>query len=289
MTSASYAITDITSNISISFNEEKIVADNGQLVGSNIFIDYYTKDPSNYTYTYFIWYLEDENPLPTITTTLEQTKVRMNYDGVLYAEIRDNSDNSIVASASHTVQDNLSVPAINFYERPNWKYEQYNCELWGGDTYCGKQCVDKVELFIDYGFLDNDKYIYQYSFDGEDWTSVSLYCNDWYNDIESCARFKLNLSENKLVIARVLSSNDMHVVSMATHYVARIGVCSNDNANSNIYNDPTTTLSDFSSFFNSFKDLFVYFFTKLNPAIRNVIIAIFTLLVMAGIIKIIRR
>ena len=281
ISSGSYAISDIDTNISITFEEEKIFAEDGVRTGSWVYINYYSPNPSDYTYKYFIWYLDDNNPLPTMTHTTSQAKARLVYDGVVYAEIIENSTNDVVASASYTISDNLNVPAINFNEFVNLENERYLC---GVNWYCFRNCVSSDIITINYGYLDNSKYIYQYSYDGENWNNVSLTCNNAFDDTTACASYDIEVFNNKLIIGRVIDKNN-NVVAMSSFYVANIGICDDDTN----FDDSRQTIKGFSSYLSSFGDLFSYFYNNLNPYVKSTLFAIFTLLIIAAIIKNLRR
>ena len=131
----------------------------------------------------------------------------------------------------------------------------------------------RYHLTIDFGLIDNSKYVYQYKKLNDDyWTTLNLFNNN--TDIE--------ITQNDSYIARVIELDSGEVVTSASITITNIY----EGSYLETTNDFISTISRYiSSFFN----LFSYFFNGLNPYIRNCVVALFTIIIMWAIIKNLRK
>lgn len=256
-------IVNIDYNLSIKFNAETLKDDFGNVYQTNVDIVFNSLNRDLFYYEYRTDYYVLNNQ--EFWTRLDDDKsniIVQNRDNInLYARIVNKSTEEVVYTSTYKVIQNIDKPNIRFKTFNNLEYKN------------GKNYVTSVTLTIDFGLIDNDKYVYQYkrSKDGV-WTTLNLFNNN--TDI--------TITENDTIYARVLDYNTGDVVTSATMTITSIY----EGSYLSTTNDFISTISKYIS---SFFGLFSYFFNGLNSYIRNCIIALFTIIIMCAIIKNLRK
>ena len=256
-------ITNIVYNLSIKFDAETLKDDFGNVYQTNVDIVFNSLNRDLFYYDYRTDYYVLNNQ--EFWTRLDDDKsniIVQNRDNInLYARIVNKSTEEVVYTSTYKVIQNIDKPNIRFKTFNNLEYKN------------GKNYVTSVTLTIDFGLIDNDKYVYQYKKSKDSvWTTLNLFNNN--TDIE--------ITENDTIYARVLDYNTGDVITSATMTITSIY----EGSYLSTTNDFISTISKYIS---SFFGLFSYFFNGLNSYIRNCIIALFTIIIMCAIIKNLRK
>lgn len=256
-------ITNIDYNFSIKFNAETLKDDFGNVYQTNVDIVFNSLNRDLFYYEYRTDYYVLNNQ--EFWTRLDDDKsniIIQNRDNInIYARIINRSTEEVIYTATYKVVQNIDKPNIRFKTFNNLEYKN------------GKNYITSVTLTIDFGLIDNSKYVYQYKKSKDNvWTTLNLFNNN--TDIK--------ITENDTIYARVLDYNTGDVVTSATMTITNIY----EGSYLSTTNDFLSTISKYIS---SFFDLISYFFNGLNSYIRNCIIALFTIIVMCAIIKNLRK
>ena len=256
-------ITNIDYNLSIKFHAETLKDDFGNVYQTNVDIMFNSLNRDLFYYEYRTDYYVLNNQ--EFWTRLDDDKsniIVQNRDNInLYARIVNKSTEEVVYTSTYKVIQNIDKPNIRFKTFNNLEYKN------------GKNYVTSVTLTIDFGLIDNDKYVYQYKKSKDSvWTTLNLFNNN--TDIE--------ITENDTIYARVPDYNTGDVITSATMTITSIY----EGSYLSTTNDFISTISKYIS---SFFGLFSYFFNGLNSYIRNCIIALFTIIIMCAIIKNLRK
>ena len=256
-------ITNIDYDLSIDFNTEYLKDDFGNIYQTNVDIIFNSSNRDLFYYEYrkdnFI--LDNKEFWSRLDDDKSNIVVQNRDNIYLYARIIDKSNDETVYTTTYKITTVIDKPKISFKTFNNLSYKN------------GKNYITSVTLTIDFGLIDNSKYVYQYKKLNDDyWTTLNLFNNN--TDIE--------ITQNDSYIARVIELDSGEVVTSASITITNIY----EGSYLETTNDFISTISRYiSSFFN----LFSYFFNGLNPYIRNCVVALFTIIIMCAIIKNLRK
>lgn len=256
-------ITNIDYDLSIDFNTEYLKDDFGNIYQTNVDIIFNSSNRDLFYYEYRTDnFILDNNEFWSRLDDDKSNIVVQNRDNIyLYARIIDKSNDETVYTTTYKITTVIDKPKISLKTFNNLSYKN------------GKNYITSVTLTIDFGLIDNSKYVYQYKKLNDDyWTTLNLFNNN--TDIE--------ITKNDSYIARVIELDSGEVVTSASITITNIY----EGSYLETTNDFISTISRYiSSFFN----LFSYFFNGLNPYIRNCVVALFTIIIMCAIIKNLRK
>lgn len=256
-------ITNIDYDLSIDFNAEYLKDDFGNIYQTNVDIIFNSSNRDLFYYEYRTDnFILDNNEFWSRLDDDKSNIVVQNRDNIyLYARIIDKSNDETVYTTTYKITTVIDKPNISFKTFNNLSYKN------------GKNYITSVTLTIDFGLIDNSKYVYQYKKLNDDyWTTLNLFNNN--TDIE--------ITQNDSYIARVIELDSGEDVTIASITITNIY----EGSYLETTNDFISTISRYiSSFFN----LFSYFFNGLNPYIRNCVVALFTIIIMCAIIKNLRK
>ena len=256
-------ITNIDYDLSIDFNTEYLKDDFGNIYQTNVDIIFNSSNRDLFYYEYRTDnFILDNKEFWSRLDDDKSNIVVQNRDNIyLYARIIDKSNDETVYTTTYKITTVIDKPKISFKTFNNLSYKN------------GKNYITSVTLTIDFGLIDNSKYVYQYKKLNDDyWTTLNLFNNN--TDIE--------ITQNDSYIARVIELDSGEVVTSASITITNIY----EGSYLETTNDFISTISRYiSSFFN----LFSYFFNGLNPYIRNCVVALFTIIIMCAIIKNLRK
>ena len=233
-------ITNIDYNLSIKFNAETLKDDFGNVYQTNVNIIFNSLNRDLFYYEYRTDYYVLNNQ--EFWTRLDDDKsniIVQNRDNInLYARIVNKSTNEVIYTSNYTVIQNIDKPNITFKTFDNLEYKN------------GKNYITCVTLTIDFGLIDNDKYVYQYKKSKDNvWTTLNLFNN--YTDIE--------ITENDTIYARVLDYNTGDIITSATMTITKIDKENNLENIENIFdyvnknNNTSTVFGFFGEVWNAFK------------------------------------
>ena len=233
-------ITNIDYNLSIKFNAETLKDDFGNVYQTNVNIVFNSLNRDLFYYEYRTDYYVLNNQ--EFWTRLDDDKsniIVQNRDNInLYARIVNKSTNEVIYTSNYKVIQNINKPNITFKTFDNLEYKN------------GKNYITSVTLTIDFGLIDNDKYVYQYKKSKDNvWTTLNLFNNN--TDI--------TITENDTIYARVLDYNTGDVVTSATITITKIDKENNLENIENIFdyvnknNNTSTVFEFFGQVWNAFK------------------------------------
>lgn len=224
-------ITNIDYNFSIKFNAETLKDDFGNVYQTNVDIIFNTLNRDLFYYEYRTDYYVLNNQ--EFWTRLDDDKsniVVQNRDNInIYARIIDKSNDKVVYTSTYKVIQNIDKPKITFKKFNNLSYIN------------GKNYITSVTLTIDFGLIDNDKYVYQYKKNDENnWTTLNLFNNN--TDIE--------ITENCTIYVRVLDYDSGEIVTSSTYTETNINNSESFDNMFNFINENNNTNSAFTIFRN---------------------------------------
>lgn len=254
-------ITNIDYNLSIKFNAETLKDDFGNVYQTNVNIVFNSLNRDLFYYEYRTDYYVLNNQ--EFWTRLDDDKsniIVQNRDNInLYARIVNKSTNEVIYTSNYKVIQNIDKPNITFKTFDNLEYKN------------GKNYITSVTLTIDFGLIDNDKYVYQYKKSKDSaWTTLNLFNNNI--DIE--------ITENDTIYARVLDYNTGDVVTSATITITKIDKENNLENIENIFdfvnknNNTSTVFGFFGEVWNIFKTnnkIYIYLMLVISTSIAILI------------------
>lgn len=233
-------ITNIDYNLSIKFNAETLKDDFGNVYQTNVNIVFNSLNRDLFYYEYRTdYYILNNQEFWTRLDDDKSNIIVQNRDNInLYARIVNKSTNEVIYTSNYKVIQNIDKPNIIFKTFDNLEYKN------------GKNYITSVTLTIDFGLIDNDKYVYQYKKSKDNaWTTLNLFNNN--TDIE--------ITENDTIYARVLDYNTGDIVTSATITITKIDKENNLENIENIFdyvnknNNTSTVFEFFGQVWNAFK------------------------------------
>lgn len=233
-------ISNIDYDVNISFESETLKDDFGNIYQTNVNIVFNSLNRDLFYYEYRTdYYILNNQEFWTRLDDDKSNIIVQNRDNInLYARIVNKSTNEVIYTSNYKVIQNIDKPNITFKTFDNLEYKN------------GKNYITSVTLTIDFGLIDNDKYVYQYKKSKDSaWTTLNLFNNN--TDIE--------ITENDTIYARVLDYNTSDVVTSATITITKIDKENNLENIENIFdyvnknNNTSTVFGFFGEVWNAFK------------------------------------
>lgn len=257
-------ITNIDYDVNISFESETLKDDFGNIYQTNVNIIFNTLNRDLFYYEYRTDnFILDNNEFWSRLDDDKSSIVVQNRDNInIYARIIDKSTDEVVYMTTYKITNIINKPNISFKTFNNLSYEN------------GKNYISSIDLTIDYGLIDNSKYIYQYKKENdENWTTVNLF-NSSYD---------ININENCNIIARVINKEDESIITISSFTIVnieKIGESNLDNLNDilnyvNQNNNTSTVFSSFNDVWNEFKKndkIYIYLMLVVSTSIAILVI-----------------